>query len=188
MGASCHKTSDVARTAKSCGPDARNAGVKSLRGQRLSGAMVARSSDSPGRARISRKAIAQGRPECFRFTCMLVCAFPCASMHTRPRVQRAPGLPCALCLKRARTICKTSDKACRENANACLLVVPANAGTHTPCRLFLENAADALLFQPMPGVMGPRVRGDDNRGSLVAPVANPELLSDARISSGQREK
>src|SRR5665213_4570613 len=31
---------------------------------------------SPGRARISRKAIAQGRPECFRFTCMLVCAFP----------------------------------------------------------------------------------------------------------------
>src|SRR5665213_1000696 len=29
---------------------------------------------SPGRARISRKAIAQGRPECLRFTCMLVCA------------------------------------------------------------------------------------------------------------------
>ena len=27
---------------------------------------------------------------------MLVCAFLCASMHTRPRVQRAPGLPCAL--------------------------------------------------------------------------------------------
>src|SRR5665213_4266042 len=31
---------------------------------------------SPGRARISRKAIAQGRPDCLRFTCMLVCAFP----------------------------------------------------------------------------------------------------------------
>jgi hypothetical protein len=72
--------------------------------------MVARSSDSPGRARISRKAIAQGRPECFRFTCMLVCAFPCASMHTRPRVQRAPGLPCALCLKREQTIWQTSGK------------------------------------------------------------------------------
>jgi hypothetical protein len=27
------------------------------------------------RARISRKTIARGRPECFRFTCMLVCAF-----------------------------------------------------------------------------------------------------------------
>jgi hypothetical protein len=36
--------------------------------------------------------------------------------------------------------------------------------------------------------MGPRVRGDDNRGSLVAPVANLELLSNAKISSGQREK
>ena len=31
---------------------------------------------SPGRARISRKTIAQGRPDCLRFTCMLVCAFP----------------------------------------------------------------------------------------------------------------
>ena len=31
-------------------------------------------SRSPGRARISRKAIAQGRPGCFRRTCMLVCA------------------------------------------------------------------------------------------------------------------
>src|SRR5260370_24983632 len=27
---------------------------------------------------------------------MLVCAFLCATLHTRPRVQRAPGFPCAL--------------------------------------------------------------------------------------------
>src|SRR5258708_9713097 len=27
---------------------------------------------------------------------MLVCVFFCASLHTRPRVQRAPGIPCAL--------------------------------------------------------------------------------------------
>src|SRR6266702_8887948 len=27
---------------------------------------------------------------------MLVCVFLCAILHTRPRVQRAPGLPCAL--------------------------------------------------------------------------------------------
>ena len=94
------------RTAKSCGPDARNAGVKSSRGQRLSGAMVSKGSDSPGRARISRRAIAQGRPECSRFTCMLVCAFLCASMHTRPRVRRAPGLPCALCVLGGGRYCK----------------------------------------------------------------------------------
>ena len=30
---------------------------------------------------------------------MLVCVFLC-SLHTRPRVQRAPGLPCALCFRR----------------------------------------------------------------------------------------
>ena len=28
---------------------------------------------------------------------MLVCAFFCATLHTRPRVQRAPGIPCSLC-------------------------------------------------------------------------------------------
>jgi hypothetical protein len=27
---------------------------------------------------------------------MLVCAFLCAFLHTRPRVQRAPGIPCSL--------------------------------------------------------------------------------------------
>src|SRR6185437_2659895 len=51
------------------------------------------------RARISRQAIAQGRPECFRRTCLLVCAFSKHQMHTRPRVQRAPGLPRALLLE-----------------------------------------------------------------------------------------
>src|SRR5665213_3798147 len=72
--------------------------------------MVARKPDHQGEHDISRKAIAQGRPECFRFTCMLVCAFFCASMHARPRVQRAPGLPCALFLLGTRTKCKTSGK------------------------------------------------------------------------------
>src|SRR5580698_10803920 len=70
---------------------------------------------------IGRKAIAQGRPECFRFTCMLVCAFLCASMHTRPRVQRAPGLPCALCLRREQTNLQSSGNACRENDDSHLV-------------------------------------------------------------------
>jgi hypothetical protein len=51
---------------------------------------------------ISRKAIAQGMSECFRSP---VCS--CAPMrnlwHMRPRVQRAPGIPCALCLSRGTT-------------------------------------------------------------------------------------
>ena len=41
-----------------------------------------------------------------------------------------------------------------------MLVVPAHAGTHTPC--VLSRAVRQLPFlQLAPGVMGPRVRGDD---------------------------
>src|SRR6266536_5023053 len=36
---------------------------------------------------------------------MLVCAFLCATLHTRPRVQRAPGIPCSLFF-RGTTKCK----------------------------------------------------------------------------------
>ena len=113
------------RTAKTCGPDASAVGVKSRGGfasptgrtktySRGDGVKQAR---SPGRARISRKAIAQGMPDCLRCTCMLVCAFFCASMHTRPRVQRAPGLPCALFIWGRRTKLKTSGASRRENAS-----------------------------------------------------------------------
>ena len=147
------------RTAKSCGPDARNAGVKSSRGQRLSGAMVARGSDSPGRARISRQAIAQGRPECSRFTCMLVCAFLCASMHTRPRVRHAPGLPCALWFW-GRTICKPrAGSVARMRSH-----ISSSPRTRGPIRRgFAFCAVGSMPFfnTAMPGVMGPRVRGDD---------------------------
>src|SRR6202042_307081 len=111
--------------------------------------MVARSSDSPGRARISRRAIAQGRPECFRFTCMLVCAFLCASMHTRPRVQRAPGLPCALLFLGARTRLQTPGTCCRENAKSHLFVVPASSrDPYSACGLILRLTTTR-------GVVGP---------------------------------
>ena len=35
--------------------------------------------------------------------CMLVCAFVLRKSHARPRVQRAPGLPCALCFREGET-------------------------------------------------------------------------------------
>ena len=69
---------------------------------------------SPGRSRISRKAIAQGMSVCSPLTCMLVCAFLHAQMHTRPRVQRAPGIPCALYFGRGATKLDSSGKSCRE--------------------------------------------------------------------------
>jgi hypothetical protein len=35
-------------------------------------------------------------PDCSVCTCMLVCVSFCASLHARPRVQQAPGIPCSL--------------------------------------------------------------------------------------------
>jgi hypothetical protein len=44
-------------------------------------------------------------------------------MHTRPRVQRAPGLPCALYSRGAHILCKTRAKSRRENEEACFTVI-----------------------------------------------------------------
>ena len=85
----------LTRTAKSCGSGAAVLALSSREVKLLAG-------DGGKKAvhreehEVSRKAIAQGRPECFRCTCMLVCAFFMRKSHARPRVQRAPGLPCAL--------------------------------------------------------------------------------------------
>src|SRR5439155_8214904 len=57
--------------------------------------MEARGIRLQGERGISRKATAQGMPECSGCTCMLVCA-SIYILHTRPRVQQAPGIPCAL--------------------------------------------------------------------------------------------
>ena len=51
---------------------------------------------SPGRSRISRKAIARGKPGCLGCTCQIRVRsiYP---LHTAMRAQSAPGFPCALC-------------------------------------------------------------------------------------------
>jgi hypothetical protein len=96
------------RTAKPCGPDARC--WRQVRGGFVSPTgsgktvnpltTVTRRIRRRGEHGISRKTIAQGRriasaePVCS-------CAFSFVHvLHTRPRVQRAPGFPCALCLSR----------------------------------------------------------------------------------------
>ena len=38
------------------------------------------------------------------------------TLHTRPRVQRAPGLPCALCFQEVQNEMQTSGEICRGNA------------------------------------------------------------------------
>jgi hypothetical protein len=86
----------VTRTAKSCGPDAPMAGVKFLRSSRFLGATVTSKLWSHrGEHGISRKPLRrEGRTASAEPVCS--CAFCCFHLHMRPRVQRAPGLPCAL--------------------------------------------------------------------------------------------
>src|SRR6195952_4480871 len=57
--------------------------------------MVTKQLVHQGERVISRKAIAQGRPGVLRCP-VCSCALCFVLSHTRPRVQRAPGLPCAL--------------------------------------------------------------------------------------------
>jgi len=92
------KTSARERTAKSCGPDAAVLASSSLRSKLLESDGGKRAVHR-GEHEVSRKATAQGRPGCSVCTCMLVCVSS-AHLHTRPRVQQAPGLPCALCFRR----------------------------------------------------------------------------------------
>jgi hypothetical protein len=91
------------RTAKPCGPGTRcwcqvGGGFSSSTGSRKTfnpPMTVTRRIRRRGERGISRKAIAQGRrnaptvPVCS-------CAFLRTILHTRPRVQQAPGVPCAL--------------------------------------------------------------------------------------------
>jgi hypothetical protein len=58
--------------------------------------MVAKKPGTPGRARSSRKAIAQGVPDVSALPDYLVCVS--ILLHTSLRVRPAPGIPCALCL------------------------------------------------------------------------------------------
>jgi hypothetical protein len=68
-----------------------------------------------GERGISRQTIAQGMPACPGCTCRLVCAST-YTLHTRPRVQQAPGIPCSLrregkgsCKPRTQTVSREGE-------------------------------------------------------------------------------
>jgi hypothetical protein len=96
------------RTAKSCGP-----GAATLAPSRWSNSSAtgARKAASPGRARISRKAIARGKPGCPGCTCGLTRVHFCSTpTHTGLRAQSAPGFPCALCQREGHEDAKPGRK------------------------------------------------------------------------------
>jgi hypothetical protein len=102
------------RTAKSCGPDAPTlasssrscVGPTGLR-QDISADDGGKRARSPGRAR--RKPLKPLRAGTPGDSGVLVysCAFYQCKAHTRPRVQRASGVPHALCLKEGQGSCTT---------------------------------------------------------------------------------
>src|SRR5215470_5193577 len=69
----------------------------------------ARKAASPGRARISRKTIARGRPGCPGCTCQIrVRSY--YFLHTVLRAQSAPGFPCALSSERGNEMQNSGEK------------------------------------------------------------------------------
>ena len=101
---------------KSCGPDV--AVLASSRRERKSFAGDGgKRAVLRGEHEASRKAIAQGRPGCSTCTCMLVCkSLPLRKRHMGPRVQQAPGLPCALKLEGQDVSMQGSGEVTREIA------------------------------------------------------------------------
>jgi hypothetical protein len=92
------------RTAKSCGPDTPTlvsssrscVGPTELR-QNISADDGGKTARSPGSTKETVKTIACRNAGRFRCTRCYSCAFYHYKVHTRPRVQRAPGIPHALC-------------------------------------------------------------------------------------------
>src|SRR6266700_6499103 len=86
-----------------CGPDARYAGVKFRGNKLLRSDGGKRASAHRGELEVNRKAIAQGMSDCLRCP-VCSCAQTTTSLRTGPRVQRASGIPCALCFERSRKL------------------------------------------------------------------------------------
>src|SRR3954451_12104738 len=79
--------------------------------------MVAIELASPGRPRISRKTIAQGRPGVLRWTCMLVCAPFCANCTRDRGCSAHPVFPAPSDFEEGQTM-QASGISCREKADA----------------------------------------------------------------------
>src|SRR3954464_6804104 len=88
---------------------------------------------SPGRARISRKAIARGRPGCLGCTCQtrVRSFYHCTRCCGR---SRRPAFP-APSVSEGATNSQNSDNPCRENEHACLSTGIARSEARTRLRL-----------------------------------------------------
>src|SRR3977135_486362 len=87
---------------------------------------VARKPGHRGEHGVSRKPLRrEGRIASAEPVCS--CAFFCAFVHTRPRVQRAPGFPCALCLSEGETETQSSGAIAPRGRIRFLAVIASSA-------------------------------------------------------------
>src|SRR3954454_12986782 len=118
------------RTAKPCGPGRRCYGqvfaevCASPTGQTASsnsrGEGGQKESSAPGRARHKPSDHRAGKAECWASP-VCCCAVSLRTIRAADRgCQSAPGLPCALCLKRERAMKQSSGEMSREDAKVCL--------------------------------------------------------------------
>ena len=101
-------------------------------------ATVAKRNSSPGRAKETVKTIAQGRPDDpAKPVVTTACLLP---MHAGHGCGRAPGLPCALCLQRARDFRQSSGAIARRGENVCLGCLRFETGTKRRAPLSLHHS------------------------------------------------
>src|SRR3954451_10270617 len=101
-----------------------------------------------GEHEVSRKAIAQGRPECSACTCMLVCPFVCAN-RTRDRgCSKHPVFP-APSDRRGQTKMQASDAMRREIAASYSVVIAREGGRSSiPETVMIESIGRGVLDPP----------------------------------------
>jgi hypothetical protein len=103
----------LSRTAKACGPDLPT--LRPSRADDVSATTGAKKPGPRGERAISRKAIAQGRPEC---PAEPVVPSPCFFVARGPWARRSPGLPCALDFEGSLDAAQPGRKAPRDGARA----------------------------------------------------------------------
>src|SRR5580698_9320614 len=92
-------------------------------------------------------------------------------MHTRPRVQRAPGLPCALLFWGANEIVRLGQNHVARTRTH----VPSSPRTRGPITPGVDCCERRLAHgrSESPRRMGPRVRGDDEEPPCETTTPHP---------------
>ena len=166
-GGFARRTKRLQRTAKSCGPGA--ATLASIPAGLFWQGNGDNKRRSPGRARISRKAIARGKPECLGFTCIArVLRYSDARLLLRTGSAGAVGARLSL-----RPFFEEGQRDCRTRANH---VARTRTHVSTSLRAKRSNPAFCAAKSKLDGFVAHAPRNDDLRDYLpIASAINPSV-------------